>query len=442
MDVEDIDLAAYNGSNVRIRFWFHTDAATNSEGWYLDDLDVSRVSLCSAEVRRQSSAPTDGCPVGGPGSANGVIEPGENVALAITAANLGIAPATNLSATLTTTSPGVTITNGSVAYPNIPAGGSASGLGPFGFTLASGTTCGSTLDFNVRFQANEGAWSESFGLMIGAGGGFTRTYTATDVPKTINDLSTATSTMTIADTGTITDVNATVNVRHSFDGDLVITLVSPANTTVTLSNRRGSGGDNYTNTVFDDEAGTPISAGSPPYTGSFRPDSVLQALDGAALNGTWRLQVNDAANIDTGTLTAWSLTVTATTPPVCNSCVQGIPGEAGPISWSGKTDRRVAGEGRGELVQPLPRHARGPAQPEERGHRLLPRLPRVLARGTEQRRPDPADRIALLVHRDRRERKRRRFPGLRLVGTETDQSIRELSVRPRSAREPVRSRAA
>ena len=84
-----------------------------------------------------------------------------------------------------------------------------------------------------------------------------------------------TSTLSIAGSGTIQDLDVRIpDMTHTFDGDLEITLIGPGGSpSVTLVNNRGSSGDNFTNTVFDDEAATAISAGAAPFTGSFRPES-------------------------------------------------------------------------------------------------------------------------------------------------------------------------
>ncbi len=88
-----------------------------------------------------------------------------------------------------------------------------------------------------------------------------------------------------------------------------IYIVHPDATVVELSTDNGGSGDNYINTVFDDEAATLITAGSAPFTGSFRPEGSLAALDGKAANGTWRLRVTDDEALIAGTLSAWSATV-------------------------------------------------------------------------------------------------------------------------------------
>ena len=92
-------------------------------------------------------------------------------------------------------------------------------------------------------------------------------------------------------------------------------------------NRRGSSGDNFVNTIFDDSASTPIASGVAPYTGSFKPEAPLAALNTIPANGTWKLEVQDAANIDTGDLTGWSLQLTTLSSPQCTSCSLSTPGE-------------------------------------------------------------------------------------------------------------------
>jgi len=116
--------------------------------------------------------------------------------------------------------------------------------------------------------------------------------------------------LVVPDSKTILDVNVKVNITHTYDGDFTIQLIPPGGSPIALSNRRGSSGQNYTNTVFDDEATTAISAGVAPFTGSFRPESPLSGLDGANSAGTWTLKVVDQASVDTGTIDNWTLMLT------------------------------------------------------------------------------------------------------------------------------------
>jgi subtilisin-like proprotein convertase family protein len=111
---------------------------------------------------------------------------------------------------------------------------------------------------------------------------------------------------------------ATVGLDHSWVGDLVLKLTSPQGTTVTLIRNPGTGsfgsdGNNFCNTLLDDEGGGPsiqgITTSGAPYTGTFTPASALAAFRGQNPNGTWTLNVSDWATPDSGSLRAFSLVV-------------------------------------------------------------------------------------------------------------------------------------
>jgi subtilisin-like proprotein convertase family protein len=139
----------------------------------------------------------------------------------------------------------------------------------------------------------------------------TATLPSTDTPLTINDNTTFNSSLSVSGMqGLISDVNVTVNLTHTYVGDVRLRLTNPAGTQIVLSAQRGGSGDNYVNTVFDDEAAIAITAGVAPFTGSFRPEGLLSTFDGASANGTWKLEVADLATTDTGTLNNWSITFT------------------------------------------------------------------------------------------------------------------------------------
>jgi subtilisin-like proprotein convertase family protein len=128
----------------------------------------------------------------------------------------------------------------------------------------------------------------------------------------IPDLATITSTVDVSGfAGSITDVNVTLNITHTFDSDLVITLIAPDGTQVTLANRNGRSGDNFSNTLFDDSATTSIANGRAPFNGSYKPISALSAVNGGNANGTWTLEITDVKAQDIGTLNSWSLQISS-----------------------------------------------------------------------------------------------------------------------------------
>jgi subtilisin-like proprotein convertase family protein len=145
------------------------------------------------------------------------------------------------------------------------------------------------------------------------------TYTSSDVPKSIPDVGSAFSTVAVSGIPAgqvLAGITVTLDVTHTYDADLVMTLIAPNGSTILLTKNRGGSGQNYTATTFDDSASTPIGKGSAPFTGSFRPEQPLSALRGIDPTGTWTLEIDDTQVLDTGTLNSWSLTISTGTVTV------------------------------------------------------------------------------------------------------------------------------
>ncbi|HZN02414.1 MAG TPA: proprotein convertase P-domain-containing protein, partial [Candidatus Polarisedimenticolia bacterium] len=130
-----------------------------------------------------------------------------------------------------------------------------------------------------------------------------------DTPKSVPDLATTTSVISVAPSATNLLVSVKVNVAlpHSFDGDLILTLIAPNGTRILLANRRGGAGHDYLTTQFDDLAATPIGSGAAPFNGAFQPEEPLSVLSGVPIGGTWTLEIADVAGGDAGFLLGWSL---------------------------------------------------------------------------------------------------------------------------------------
>lgn len=142
------------------------------------------------------------------------------------------------------------------------------------------------------------------------------TFSATDLPQTISESGAGnsyTSTINVVANFPITDVNVTIDIDHTWVADLDITLTSPNGTVVELTSDNGGSGDNYTATVFDQEATGPITAGAAPFTGSFVPEGDLSTIYGELSGGDWILTVVDDANFDGGNWNSFDLDL----------CVQG-----------------------------------------------------------------------------------------------------------------------
>jgi hypothetical protein len=179
-----------------------------------------------------------------------------------------------LSGVTVSTFGGSAVTNGSGAY-------TISGLGNRSYTLTP------SLSF-YTFSPTTLSVSTSGGNVTGqdfiASPPAIQTYTnSTDYA--INDKSTVSSPITVA--GRIGNASATtpitVNILHTYIGDLKVDLIAPDGSVYVLHNRTGAGTDNINRT----------------YTLN---------LSSEALNGTWNLRVNDNANADTGRIDNWIIT--------------------------------------------------------------------------------------------------------------------------------------
>ena len=120
--------------------------------------------------------------------------------------------------------------------------------------------------------------------------------------------------ITVGDAFTFQNLDIAIDLTHTFVGDLSAVLIAPDGTPIRLFTRIGGAGDNFTGTIFDSEAATPIAAGLAPYTGRFRPQDSLAPLYGRDARGTWRLEVTDSSSIDTGSLTNFTLQFTSDQP--------------------------------------------------------------------------------------------------------------------------------
>ena len=137
--------------------------------------------------------------------------------------------------------------------------------------------------------------------------GGTPSVSSTDVPRSILDFQTTTSTILLSGLPSISDLNVTLDITHTFDRDLRVYLTSPAGMRLQLFGGVGLNGDNFSNTTLDDEAASSITNGVAPFAGSYKPQGLLSAFDGQNPNGVWTLEVSDTANLDVGVLNNWSL---------------------------------------------------------------------------------------------------------------------------------------
>src|SRR5204862_1975439 len=196
--------------------------------------------------------------------------------------------------------PGSSITQGSSPWPDLQFGVPASNTTPFAASLSAAADCGVNLDFALRLHSDQGDAVVPFTVPTGRAGP-ARPFDSADVPKPINDNASVTSSFDVPTPGRVKGLRVRIpRINHTYVGDLRIELIGPDDTKVRLFDQRGESGDNLVDTVFDSSAPTPISAGSAPFTGTFRPEESLHLFDGREQQGTWTLKVTDLRAPDTG----------------------------------------------------------------------------------------------------------------------------------------------
>ncbi|MCA9262189.1 MAG: proprotein convertase P-domain-containing protein [Planctomycetales bacterium] len=195
------------------------------------------------------------------------------------------------------------------------------------------------------------------------------TYASDDVPLDIGEGPLRTSTISVADFGTVNDVNVQLDISHDAVGQLNAWLVGPDGTRVELFTNAGYiNGNNMEHTTIDDEAvddnGDPINIldGSAPFSGDYQPEGLLSGaglhlFDGRSGAGTWTLELLDDTNYagpgDSGYLNAWSITLTPSAPPAPSfsiNDVQVLEGDSGTataefvVTRSGDASQQVSVE--------------------------------------------------------------------------------------------------
>ena len=296
-------LSAFDGQHSvgTWKLFVRDDAAADTGTITAWSLTLTPVATCDVPVPVLTRSGQTFSDVGG--NNDGAIFPGEkNLTARIGLSNTGALAATGVNGVLTALTPGVTVVTGTAAYGTLGAGVTVTNSTNFGFNVASSVACGADLTFGFTANANEGVYDTGT-FVFPTGLKQTSSYPSADVPRPLLDPGTVVSTLPVsAGSRTVSKVTVTLNINHTYDSDLTITLISPAGTRITLAAKRGGSSDNYTNTTFDDAAATAISAGVAPFTGSYRPETPLSALIGQSASGTWQLEVTDDTAVDTGTL--------------------------------------------------------------------------------------------------------------------------------------------
>jgi subtilisin-like proprotein convertase family protein len=265
------------------------------------------------------------------GNGNGIPEPGDTVAMTENVVSFDDTQTlTGVTGTLSTTNADTSIPSAASPYTDLMFGWPTGNTNPYSIQLAGGMECGVSVPLTLSLQTSGGNGDVALNLPTGRAGAFS-SNDSTDVPRAIPDGESlgVSSTLTIGGSGRVKGLKVRIGqITHTYDGDLTITLFAPDGRSVVLVSGKGGNGDNFANTVFDDNATSTIrSTTAAPFTGSYKPAEPLSNLDGAPLGGTWTLKVVDNSNGDFGTLDAWGVD---TAPAVCDPQPSSGPGDPPP----------------------------------------------------------------------------------------------------------------
>ena len=124
---------------------------------------------CEPHLKLNYFAIGDQCTGTGNGNNDGIVDAGEDITLSMTVYNDGNADLTNISGTLTTSTQGVNITNGTSNFPNINRNSSGTSSTNFQFKVDVSKNCGDIINFNLHLTATQkpDGWDLPFSITIG-----------------------------------------------------------------------------------------------------------------------------------------------------------------------------------------------------------------------------------------------------------------------------------
>ena len=149
-------------------------------------------------------------------------------------------------------------------------------------------------------------------------------------------------TITINDPRLIVDLDVTLDINHTWVGDLKLKLTrQETDQTITLLDRPGYPASDYgcsydnIRAILDDEMSSSVAnkcASSPAaISGIYVPETALGVFDGQAINGNWILNISDRSPNDSGRFNQWCIVASispAPAPPTPTPEPPALPSQA------------------------------------------------------------------------------------------------------------------
>lgn len=195
------------------------------------------------------------------------------------------------------------ITFSTILASNTPNDGSETVLIPSGITPS--TNCRLLIEpvNNIYYAVNSTPFAIGYAVATSCStynfeGGYSTGNSSTFINKTV---------IVPASTGTVSDVNVSINVTHARFQDLEIRIVSPSGTVVSLFNK-SCGSTNSTLTLQFDDSGTALNCDTTT-SQIVIPAAALSAFNGQNPQGTWTFGVRDAVTGALGTINSASVNI-------------------------------------------------------------------------------------------------------------------------------------
>jgi len=251
---------------------------------------------------------------------DGVVAGGDTITIVERIANTTASPIAGLQGTLTTTTPGVDITQDASSYPTLAAFGPAENAVPFEVTLPASLPCGAVVEFSLELSGPGVDVSVPLTVRTGFDGGpasFGR-GSPTDIPNGTASLTHlarlgagGTSTIRVPSTnaGTVRGIQVRLDHLEYPLGHLRISLRAPNHSEVVLLDHRGGAAQSLDDTVIAAGGADPAQTANLSST-TVRPEESFDALLGNTLAGDWKLvfAVDDSSEF--GTLEDWHVDFT------------------------------------------------------------------------------------------------------------------------------------
>ncbi len=164
----DLPASVDDLSQVWLRFVLRQDGGGTRSGFYIDDIAIcGRAALTAGgKLKYEAHSIDESDP--NYGNADGALDAGETVTMAVDLRSTRSTTSSGISAVLSTSDPAVTIHNQVAEYPQIPPGAVATSLAPH-FTFTAGPECAAKIPFTLTVRDDSGTESTShFTVPVGS----------------------------------------------------------------------------------------------------------------------------------------------------------------------------------------------------------------------------------------------------------------------------------